>query len=158
MDVAEADVIKGHTEAEVMKELFPILRAAVTAVSAECEDLDVFDSQTSCWLPQTKSGSLGNSLKPDGFCLLKHFGTRNGRPALNSLFKCVRALVEGKKNSTLSNEALGQAAIYAEKLEYFGIPFVHVCSKRCSILRSVVFIHLSADRCCHSVNLTGASH
>lgn len=110
-------------EAAVLAELFPRIREALAEVD---EDLRVFDSQSHSWLPQTKNGHWGSDLKPDGFILLRHFGLKQCKPALQSLFPCVRSLIEGKQGHALGNEAMGQVVVYAEKLALFGVPFLNV--------------------------------
>ena len=110
-------------EAAVLAELFPRIKEAL---AEEDIDLCVFDSQQHSWLPQTNHGNWGSDLKPDGFILLRHFGLQQCKPALQSLFPCVRSLIEGKQGQAFGNDAMGQVVVYAEKLAMFGVPFLNV--------------------------------
>lgn len=96
--------------------------------------LKVVDSETARWLPQGSNHHKRNDLKPDGFVILEAFTDAQdkgqeylkGKPALETeLFDCIRSIIEGKVEDAHSNEALGQAKLYAEKLQEY-IPVLHV--------------------------------
>ena len=118
-------------EDQVMANLFPKLRHLVNNLNI---GLEVVDSETAQWLPQGSNHHQRYDFKPDGFVILEAFtdaedkglGFLKGKPALKSdLFMCMRSIIEGKAVDAHGNEALGQAKLYAEKLQKF-IPVLHV--------------------------------